>query len=171
MSERETSHNPASFLLLASLTLLAILGNFLHVNLFFGADFIFGSVAVFLVIHYFGTASGSICAALAGAYTYWLWGHPYNILIYTLEAAFVGLLLKPGRKNILLFDGIFWLFLGMPLVWLFHHVIMGVGLLETLFVALVQSVNGMFNALVANLLITALFFRQFREQPGDDSRK
>ncbi|NTV42524.1 MAG: PAS domain S-box protein, partial [Syntrophobacteraceae bacterium] len=171
MSERETSRNPASFLLLASLTLLAILGNLFHVNLFFGADFIFGSVAVFLVIHYFGTASGSICAALAGVYTYWLWGHPYNILIYTLEAAFVGLLLKPGRKNILLFDGIFWLFLGMPLVWLFHHVIMGVGLLETLFVALVQSVNGMFNALVANLLITALFFRQFREQPGDDSRK
>lgn len=160
MSKIGNSSIPASTLLLASLTLLAFLGNSLRVHPFPGMDFIFGSVAILLVIRYFGPTAGCVCAALAAIATYRLWGHPYNIMIYTLEAAFVGFLLKPGRRNILLLDGVFWLLLGLPLVWFIHHVVMGLELREALFVALTQSVNGIGNAMVAGVLVFLLSFRR-----------
>lgn len=167
MSEREISRKSASLLHLASLILLAFLGNLFQINFFLGADFTFGSIAVLLAICYFGPLKGCLCATLAGAATSWLWGHPHNLVIAILEATFVGFLLKPGRKDILLFDGIFWLILGMPLVWFFHHGIMDMESLETFFIVLIRGVNGVFNALVANVLVAVLPFQTYRGSPGD----
>lgn len=166
MPERNNSRSTASLLHLALLVSLALLGNSLRVNLFLGADFTFGSIAILLVIYYFGPLQGCLCAALAGAAAYWLWGHPCSLALAILEAAFVGFLLKPGRKDVLLFDGIFWLTLGMPLVWLFHYVIMNAETLESLFIVLTQCVNGVFNALAAGVLIGVLPFHTRRVSPS-----
>ncbi|NLI34390.1 MAG: ATPase, partial [Deltaproteobacteria bacterium] len=136
------SNDMKSYLLFLSLFFFALLGTILHINLFYGADFVFGSIAVLLILYSFGTVQGVVTAAFSSFCTYFLWGHPYAIFIYTLEAAFVGLLLKPGRKSLLLYDGLFWLFLGMPLVWFSYFVLMHVDFSETLFIGLMQGVNG-----------------------------
>lgn len=97
----------------APLSLAGILGNFVNVPLFFGVDFVFGSIAAFVAIALLGPAPGIVVAAIAGACTILLWGHPYAAIIFTLEACFVALM---GRRTgqLTLADAAYWLGLGIP---------------------------------------------------------
>ena len=134
------------------------LGNYYALPLLFGADFLFGSVAVLLTVYGYGLGWGMLAAGVAYGYTWILWGHPYGLLNFTSEALFVWMLLRRGHRNLPMIDGLFWLLLGMPLVWLEHGVIMHMGATSTLFIMLKQAVNGAFNAILASLAICFLPF-------------
>jgi len=56
---------------------LGCLGNYFGLPLFFGADFIFGSIAGFIVLHFFGLGWGLLAALVINSFTYFLWGHLY----------------------------------------------------------------------------------------------
>ena len=130
---------------LGLLVLLGFLGNYLALPLFFGADFLFGSTAVLLVLYFFGLRCGLIAAVTVNAYTCVLWGHPYGFIIFTMEALFIGLFLKGGRRNLLLLDGLFWLFIGFPLNGLIYYVVLHMDVTTTAFIVLKQGMNGIFN--------------------------
>lgn len=140
-----------SLLILIVLILSGFIGNYFPIPLFFGADFLFGSVFVLLVLYFFGLRWGMLAAVLAHSYTYFLWGHPYGFINFVSEALFVGLFLKKGHRNLLGLVGLFWLTIGMPLVWIEHGVIMHMGAITTAFIMLKQAINGIFNALLATL--------------------
>jgi hypothetical protein len=91
------------------------LGNYFEVTLFFGVDFLFGSIATMLVLYFYGLAWGMLAALLASSLTYVLWGHPCAMVIITGEAAFVGFFLHFKRQNLLILDGLYWLLVGTPL--------------------------------------------------------
>ena len=143
---------PRKVLGLALLALAGIAGNHFRIPFFFGVDFLFGSVAVLLAVRVYGVLWGTAVAAVASSYTVLLWGHPYALLIFTVEAAFVGLAGRRGRGSIFVLDGVYWLVLGMPLVWLFYGRALGLDDTSTVLIALKQSMNGVFNALVASLI-------------------
>lgn len=140
----------------ALLTALGILGNHFSVPLFFGAEFIFGGVAVLLVIYFCGLRWGLLAATLVHSYTYFLWGHPYGSINFISEALFVGIFLQRGHRNLLLLDWLFWLLIGMPLAWFYHDVLMHMDSITACFVMLKQAINGVFNALLASLAISYL---------------
>ncbi|MCK9376105.1 MAG: PAS domain S-box protein [Syntrophobacterales bacterium] len=156
MSYPKPSMTAGSTALLAALTILGFLGNYYSLPLFFGADFLFGSIAVLLILYFYGLGYGLIAAVIINIYCYFLWGHPYGSLNFILEALFVGYLLRSGRKNLFLLDAAFWVFVGLPLVVLEHAVVMQMGTTITSFIILKQAINGMFNALLATLCITYL---------------
>lgn len=141
---------------LVTLLVLGILGNYWHLPLLFGVDFLLGSIAVFIVIELYGIFWGVLAAIIASSYTFLLWGHPYGIIILTCEALFVSLLRKRWRYSLLLVDGIYWLCIGMPLIFLFYRLGMGMKSSEVLLVLFKQPVNCIFNVLVASLLLTFL---------------
>ncbi len=147
---------PASLAGLGLLLALGFLGNYCRLTLFFGVDFLFGGIAVLLVLYFYGLAWGLLASLVASSYTYFLWHHPYALLIFTLETLFLGLLLRYRRGNLILLDLLFWVFLGTPAVWVFYHYALGMDGTTTLLSMLKQSVNGLFNALVASLAINAL---------------
>jgi diguanylate cyclase (GGDEF)-like protein/PAS domain S-box-containing protein len=151
---------PRALALLALLLLLGFLGNCWSLPLFFGVDFILGSIAVLIVVYWFGVGLGMLAAMIAGSYTYFLWGHPYALIIFTLEALFVGLSLHKGRRSLLLLDGLFWLVIGMPAVWCFYGLAMHMDAVSTHLVMLKQGINGIFNALLASLAISLLPLRK-----------
>ena len=91
------------------------LGNYFYLNLFFGVDFLFGSIAVMLVVYFYGLGWGVLAALVASSVTLVLWATPYAMVIFTGEAAFVGFLLHYRHYNLLILDTLFWLLLGMPL--------------------------------------------------------
>ena len=152
-----------SLLILIVLIISGIIGDYFPIPLFFGADFLFGSISVLLVLYFFGLGWGMLAAVLAHSYTFILWGHPYGIINFVSEALFVGLFLKKGHRNLLGLVGLFWLTIGMPLVWIEHGVIMHMGATTTAFIMLKQAVNGIFNAVFATLAISYLLplFRSF----------
>jgi len=141
------------FLILLSLSLLGVLGNYLHLPLFFGVSFIFGSIAVLIAVRVLGTAAAIAVAIVAGSYTYFIWGHPYALVIFTAEAFVVGILWQRKISSLVLADIIFWLLAGIPLVWFFYSGIMSMEQTPTLMIGLKQSVNGVANAIIATYLI------------------
>lgn len=142
-----------SNLALAILIVAGYAGNYFYLPLFFGVDFLFGSIAALIVLYLYGRVWGTIAAMIAGVHTFFLWGHPYAAIILTLEAFLVGYWRRHRRQNLLLLDGFYWIVIGMPLIGLFYGAVMGVQTQSVLLVMLKQSVNGIFNALIANLLL------------------
>ena len=147
--------NPKFILGLILLIILGYLGNLFKINLFFGVDFIFGSISSLIVVYFYGTKWGTLAALIASIHTYFLWNHYYAIIIFTLEAMFVGVILNRQRfQNIVLLDGIYWIFLGIPLVGLFYGFMLHLNTIQTVLIMLKQSVNGFFNALISHLILT-----------------
>jgi signal transduction histidine kinase len=138
------------------LTLIALTTNYFSFSLHFGLDFLFGSIFVLLGIWLFGPLCGVCMAAVASSYTYWLWGHPYAIIIFVSEALVVGLLLRTRNRNLVLLDGIYWFFIGIPLVWFIYRGPLGFDRSQAYLIVVKDAFNGIFNALVASLVISVL---------------
>ncbi|MGL6341136.1 MAG: hypothetical protein ACRC80_18600, partial [Waterburya sp.] len=143
----------SSFLLLAALIVLGYAGNYFKFPFGFGVDFLFGSIAVLVIVSLYGMRWGIAASAIASSYTIILWQHPYAFIIFACETLFVAWRLKRGNHQLLTSDMIFWLVIGMPLVGLFYGGILKVGLITTAIVLVKQPVNGIFNALIASLIL------------------
>ncbi len=144
----------ASSLAWIALTGLAYLGNVLNLPLFFNVDFLFGSVFVFIVLHYFGCVPAVVTALISASHTAILWQHPYAVVILALEALVVGLLYERKSRNLMFLDTVYWLLLGMPLVVLFYGGVMNIAQQSTVLIVFKQAINGIVNALIASLAIT-----------------
>ncbi len=134
-------------------------GNYFKFTIFLNIDFLFGSIFAMLALQFFGLTRGIIAAAAIGSYTYFLWNHPYACLILIAETALVGLLMQRRRFGMVAADAVYWIVVGMPLVYLFYHVVMQVPLSNTYIVMTKQAVNGIANAIVARLLFTGFALR------------
>lgn len=152
---RRLTYSGKSFLLLIALVAAGFAGNFFSLRLFTGANFLFGSIAVLLVVRLFGIRWGLVAGLAASLWTVRLYGHPYAVIWLCGEPLFVGWLLHKGKKrNILLYDAFYWPLVGVPLVWLFFRYAMHVTALGTVAAMLTYWVVGITNALVASLLLT-----------------
>jgi PAS domain S-box-containing protein len=147
-------------LLAAALTAAALAGNHFGFPLFLNIDFLFGSIFAMLALQCLGTAAGILVALLGSSYTYLLWNHPYACLILTLEVAVVGWLMRRRKLGMIQADALFWGILGMPLVYLFYHLVMQVPASSTQITMTKQAVNGLANALAARLLFAGWQFRR-----------
>jgi PAS domain S-box-containing protein len=152
--------SPKIAFMLCLLILLGFLGNYYALPLFFGADFLFGSAFVLLILYLFGLGYGLVAAVVVNSYTFVLWGHPYGFIIFTLEILFVGYFLKDRCRNLLLLDGLYWLLIGTPLNGLIYSVILHMDVTTTAFIVLKQGVNGIFNALLVSLAINYIPFNR-----------
>ncbi len=146
---------PQRIFLFVALAALSILGNYANVPLFFSVSFIFGSVAALVAVRWLGILPGTLIAAIGGAYTWVLWGHPYAMIIFTFEALLVGLLMRRFEK-IALADMLYWIFVGCPLVVLFYRVQMELPESAVGLIAIKQAVNGIFNAVLSAFVIMAI---------------
>ena len=147
------------WLLFLSLIAAGLAGNYFKFPIFLNVDFIFGSIFAMLALQIFGSGRGILASAIIAGYTWILWNHPYAIIIMTAETAAVGWLMTRRRIGMVLADTIYWLCIGMPLVYLFYHIVMHVPFSSTSIIMIKQAVNGITNALVARLVFTGLTLR------------
>ncbi|MCV6637100.1 ATP-binding protein [Candidatus Albibeggiatoa sp. nov. NOAA] len=144
-----------SLLTLLFLFIAAILGNIYSFPLFFGIDFLFGSIAVIIILQRYGMLWGILASLAASLYTYFLWGHPYAIIFLLCETIWLGYFIQHSKRpNLVLFDVLYWLLLGIPLIVFAFKFIMALNLQITALIALKWSINSTFNALLASLILT-----------------
>ncbi|UEX79414.1 diguanylate cyclase domain-containing protein [Spiribacter halobius] len=137
------------------LCLLSAAGMAIRIPVFFGVEFLFGSVAVMLAVPVVG--AGALVVALAGGLaTLPLWGHPYALLSLLAEAGVVTLLYRRGWHSVLMSDLVFWIAVGVPLVLVCYRGLLGMPWDATTLLALKQPLNGLFNALLAGLSLLAV---------------
>lgn len=150
---------------LVCLFLGSFVGNYCYIPLSPGVGFVFGSIAVLSIVYGYGVAWGTLAACLAGSYTYVLWQHPYGLIISVLEALFVGCLVHRYSVNLLLLDALFWLGIGLPLLWVGYASSMHLDSTAIRFVLLTHSVNGLLNASLASLLMQHAALRRWIGRP------
>ena len=133
-------------------------GNYFKFSLFLNIDLLFGSIFAMLALQFFGYGPGILAAALIAGSTYFLLNHPYAIIILTAEVAFVGWLMGRRKLGLVMADTLYWLLIGMPLVYFFYYFGMQVTYSNTLIIMIKQAVNCIANALIARLLFTGYLF-------------
>lgn len=137
-------------------------GNYFKFAIFYGADFIFGSIFAMLALQLFGIGRGIIAALFLNSILFLIWGHHYATIIMTAEVAVVGWLNGRRKLGYIQADTLYWLFIGMPLVYLSYHLIMKTSQSGTLFIMAKDMLNGVANILVARLIFTAFTLRSHR---------
>ncbi len=145
--------------LLITLIVAGLAGNYFKYPIFLDIDFLFGSIFAMLALQFFGLGRGILAAVIIAGYTYFAWNHPYAIIIMTAEIAAVGWLMTRRKTALVLADTLYWLFIGMPLVYMFYHLVMHVPPSSTYIVMTKQAMNGIANALVARLAFTVVMLR------------
>ena len=146
-------------LILFLFSFLGYLGNYSRLPLFFGVDFLFGSIFALIATYFYGMTIGTIVAAIASTHTYFLWGQPFAAILLILESIWVGIGLHHYQKktkrsrNMVVLVIFYWLCLGGPLCFIFYHFFLSFGYRSVVLVVLKQLINAVFNALIANLCI------------------
>jgi len=141
----------------AALSGLAVLLNALNLPLLFGIDVLFGSVPAILALLLWRSWWAVGIGALASLQTWPLWGHPWAIVIFTLEMVWLWVGLRrfngppsqDANGRVVLFSLAYWLLLGSPLVFLFYGLIMQINPANVAVVAVKQSFNGVLNTVLA----------------------
>ena len=173
---KATGSRLSTVALLAVLSGLAVLLNALPVPLFFGIQVMLGSApAIFALLlwpRWWGVAIG----VLASLQTWPLWGHPWAVVIFTLELLWLWLWLRRapaardarGNGEVLLLAIGYWLLIGAPLVFAFYGLVMRIDPANVLVVAVKQSFNGVLNAELAfaALIITRALQARRNLGPG-----
>jgi len=141
--------------------LAAVVGNYFNLQLFWGIQVMFGSIAVLLAIRFYGTGWGMGVALLSGLATAYLLHNPHIMMVQVVEALAVGLTFRRLSHNLVLLDGVFWLLLGMPIAFLMQYFMLDNGSGMSLIMTLRAGINGVFNALVGSLLVQAIFLMRW----------
>ncbi|WP_246942658.1 EAL domain-containing protein [Bacillus pinisoli] len=139
-----------------SLTILAIIGNYFNIELFLGIHFIFGSVFVLLIVHYYGYRWAILSAFLSGVYTIFLWDHLFGMLYYVMEALIVGMLYYKFRKNLVICALLYFVAIGIPFSYLTNMVFLHLDYMNSTMIMLKQGINAILNVVLANLAIITL---------------
>jgi len=149
--------SPAAFKAAAVYLLLIITGicaNIFGITLSFGLVFIFGSVIVLVIVYTYGTIWGVLAAAIINGYTYVLWHSNFDILLYTIEAIFVGLLYYRKKKSLVFSDVMYWVLIGSPVAAICYYTFLHMDNVQILAIILKNTINGILNVLIAELIIT-----------------
>jgi signal transduction histidine kinase len=128
------------------------IGNWFYLEIFLNVSFLFGSFFVMFAILRYGLLSGTVAGILAGTCTYFVWNHPWAIIIVGAEALVTGYLTRRRGLMLLHANVIYWLVLGFPLVVLFYHGVMRLPLDSVFLIILKQAINGFLNALAASII-------------------
>jgi PAS domain S-box-containing protein len=139
------------------LVIVAIAGNYSNLQLFWGIQVLFGSVAVLIAMHFHGAKWGVGVALLSGMATAFLLHNPNVMLVQVVEAVALGLAYRRLSHNLVMLDGLYWLLLGMPLTAMLQYSMLDNGAGVPLVMTLHAGINGVFNALVASLLVQAIY--------------
>ncbi|MCK8602933.1 PAS domain S-box protein [Desulfoferrobacter suflitae] len=135
-----------------------LVGNYFALSIL-NAHFIFGSIFALLALQMFGWRWGVVAGALISSCTYVTWNHPWGILTMTMEVAVVGWLITWPKLSLVMADGLYWIFIGIPLGYFFMQEISNFPASNALFLMTKQGINGIANALAARLIFTTAAFR------------
>ncbi|NQZ52894.1 MAG: PAS domain S-box protein [Piscirickettsiaceae bacterium] len=149
--------NSTKIIFFATSILMGLAGNIANLELFFGVNFLFGSIATMLVLRISGWAWGSLAGFLISLYSLYLWGHPYAIIIFTLEAVVVGFLIHSKRfDDYVLADITYWIVIGGPLIYLFYTQMLELDDQVSYLIIVKQSLNGILNTVISSLIFIGI---------------
>lgn len=124
-----------------------------YLNLLFGVSLSFTNIALILFIRRYGFKYGLPTALLVYLVSIFVWDAPYSVIIFLLELVVVSVSLQFTKKGrIILFDWIFWLLIGTPLLLVLYNLTYTAVTLDLWLLITVYIVNGLFNMMLAEMI-------------------
>ena len=159
---------------LALMTGLAVLVNLMPVPLFYGVHLLLGSFAAVLALLLWRSRWTVPMAAIAALPTIKLWGHPWAVVIFTAELAWLQWALRrwngaprnDTNGRVVSYAILYWLLIGSPLVLLFYGLVMHIDTANVVVVAVKQSFNGVFNTVLAFAAVVGIRWWQADRKRG-----
>jgi signal transduction histidine kinase/DNA-binding NarL/FixJ family response regulator/HPt (histidine-containing phosphotransfer) domain-containing protein len=153
--------------------LMAVTGLLLNklapIPLYYKLSLLLGSIPALISLELFGKRSAIFTGITAAAGTLLLWNQPYPFLVLTAEILFI-VLLSGIIRNRMLCGAVFWSGLGVPTIWLVFHFILGSDSGSASVYAFKFGVNGLFNIMLASLILMAIRFIRFRRYDDPELR-
>ncbi|MGX4584252.1 putative bifunctional diguanylate cyclase/phosphodiesterase [Paenibacillus chitinolyticus] len=127
-----------------------------ELHLIYGIAFSFSSIFLLFAVSLFGVRLGLLAGVITQLFSFFFLHNPAFEWIGLLEIAGVGLLnrKKPGR--LLVWDSIYWLLIGLPLMFAVYYGFYKFVSDELILMLLIALSNGLFNGLIADILLKYL---------------
>jgi hypothetical protein len=93
--------------LFLALIAAGLAGNYFKFTIFLNVDFIFGSICALLALQFCGLGRGILAGTVIAGYTWFLWNHPYALIVMTVEVAVVGWLMARHKMGLVLADTLY----------------------------------------------------------------
>lgn len=158
-----------NWLFIAVVVGLALLSAAQHLELIFGITFVFTNVMLLLLIRLFGLRIGLFAAGTVYAIALLVFNAPLFILIFFLEACWIGLFRRKKKKYpVLATDAVYWVVLGIPLILLACLFTGPFSWTEFSLLMAISTVNGLFNTLIAEIVLDFLPIRRLLRLGDND---
>lgn len=141
------------------LSVLAAIGYYWRLPTFFEFDFIFSSIAALVSLYLLGFASSIAISFFCSLFYYT--SDPIYAFVSLLEIIFVGLVWRKSIYNLLIVDTLFWISIGLPVLWLLYVQAQPNDVIHILPLLFIRFLNGVSNAIVASLIVTFFPFRMW----------
>jgi diguanylate cyclase (GGDEF)-like protein len=115
----QISNGKKNLLFLILLGLVGALIDLLRIPFFYGSELILGPFVALMVASYQGVRAALFVSLISTVPIAIAWGSPWASFIFGLEAVFVALFYNRVWKNLLVSVFIFWVFIGIPLKWIY----------------------------------------------------
>lgn len=158
-----STYNPPKWLIYIIL-IISGAASFYYIPTLFGIDFVIGSFITFLLYKLFGFRIALIQSLIFAFAMYHIWGHFYGSIAMLMEFLTVVFLHKKFKQSLIMADMMYWLIVGIPFVFMTYFHLLGLPFVDSLIVALKDTVNGIINLLLANILLFAVSYFFFKKQ-------
>ncbi|CAH8245013.1 EAL domain-containing protein [Paenibacillus melissococcoides] len=149
-----------------SLILLGVIGSQIEIKFPFGVEFALSGAFFLVALVLFGAVRTMAFAGLAALILYFA-GYSVDMLAFIgLELAVVGFLCR-RRRRLLFWDSLFWLAVGAPAFVLLFLARTGVFGTEAMLQYLMFAVNGIANALLADMLLAYVPWQRLLARRAD----
>ncbi|WP_141500589.1 putative bifunctional diguanylate cyclase/phosphodiesterase [Paenibacillus luteus] len=134
------------------LLLLALASESSHLQFLYGITFSLTSLFVLLGLRIFGFVPGLLTATVVPCIGIFLFDQPAYHLLLLVEAAVIGLFLSRFKNRLFRLDAAFWLLIGMPTAYGLHAANSTLASKDLILITCIIALNGMFNALFAEMI-------------------
>lgn len=138
-----------------------LLNRFLPIDIYYRLSFLLGSTFAIMALELLGARAAVLVGLIAASGTLLLWNQPFPFVILSAEIVVIALLYR-YMQNLMAAVCVYWLLIGAPALLGIFHLVMGVEAAASLVYALKFAVNGVFNTLLASLVLLAIRFVRFR---------
>lgn len=157
----DSSRTRRSTLFIAGIIIMALFSASEQLQLIYGITFAFTNIMLLLLIRLFGLRIGLAAGVVTYASAVLLFNSPLYMLIFLLEACWIGIWQRRKQVPVLVPGMAFWIIMGTPLTLLGCYLSGPFSTTEFILLLAVTAANGMFNALISEILVDYLPLRRW----------
>ncbi len=142
------------------LTFLAFLGRIAGIHIIFEIDYMISSIFFLLILKVYGSKGALFAVAAVNGLEYAFFNHGVQPILSFMEVAFVCLIYDRKKKFLVVWDVLYWIFIGSMTILATQYSLTGLINNETYSLIFMCAANGIFNSVLVDILTSYIPFER-----------